>query len=327
MSPEVFDHFYSTTLPQLKKLYGFTDYRVDFFGGEPLMNFDLIKYVTPILKKDRNMTRLGVVTNGLLMDEEKKNYILSNNINYSISFDGLGNKNNRIDVNGNSTYEQYQNHPVLKDMMNFCKVMVSPDTSDIMEDTLIDFVENWHIYSPDFTLVRDNIWTGNDIEKFKVNVRKLADKWIYYIEQGIPLKNSFFTLVLKDSLVYLKYHYKRPFSCFAGYNGAIIMPNGDVYPCMRFGSNNKKPIIVNDEIQYDNYEFFKQDKLNPVKNDKCLKCKLYRFCNMGCKYEQIENNMEPVECVCKLYFILYDEAIRIHNKLKDNKLWIDSIKF
>ena len=140
MSPEVFDHFYSTTLPQLKKLYGFTDYRVDFFGGEPLMNFDLIKYVTPILKKDRNMTRLGVVTNGLLMDEEKKNYILSNNINYSISFDGLGNKNNRIDVNGNSTYEQYQNHPVLKDMMNFCKVMVSPDTSDIMEDTLIDFV-------------------------------------------------------------------------------------------------------------------------------------------------------------------------------------------
>ena len=54
MTEENFDHFYSVTLPQLKKLYDFNTYSLHFFGGEPLLNFNLIKYVVPIIKKDKN---------------------------------------------------------------------------------------------------------------------------------------------------------------------------------------------------------------------------------------------------------------------------------
>ena len=66
MTEENFDHFYSVTLPQLKKLYDFNTYILHFFGGEPLLNFNLIKYIVPIIKKDNNCIDIEIVSNGLL---------------------------------------------------------------------------------------------------------------------------------------------------------------------------------------------------------------------------------------------------------------------
>ena len=101
------------------------------------------------------------------------------------------------------------------------------------------------------------------------------------------------------------------------------MPNGIMYPCARFGTENRLPIYdSNTNVWHENnYNFLLDTKLtNPKTFDKCKECKLYEVCNSGCTYNQIKNGIkgEPIDSICKLYFILYNEAIRIYDKLKNN---------
>lgn len=326
MTEENFDHFYSVTLPQLKKLYDFNTYSLHFFGGEPLLNFNLIKYVVPIIKKDNNCIEIGIVSNGLLYNEEIKNYCNENNINFSISFDGLGNKFNRVDINNQSTYDKYKNNKTFTDTCKYAHLTIDPNTAPILDEIMIDLVENWNIYGIDFSLVRDDVWTKEDIINYKNMIDRLGDKWVEYIEKGIPIGGGLFTLSIKEYLNFKINNYKRNFSCFSGYNGVAIMPNCDVYPCTRYGSNRELPIIENDIINYDNYEFFQQEILNPKEIKKCKECVLYNYCNTGCKYSQIKNNYEPIDSICTLYKINFKKAFEIHNKLKDNQLWLNSIQ-
>ena len=79
------------------------------------------------------------------------------------------------------------------------------------------------------------------------------------------------------------------------------MPNCDVYPCTRYGSNRELPIIENDIINYDNYEFFQQEILNPKEIKKCKECVLYNYCNTGCKYNQHNNAFTPLASVCFIF--------------------------
>jgi radical SAM protein with 4Fe4S-binding SPASM domain len=105
---------------------------------------------------------------------------------------------------------------------------------------------------------------------------------------------------------------KRPWGCFAGTHGAILSVDGEFYPCARFAS--KKLLPMSGE-EY-NFEYW-QDKLNPRQYDKCKSCKLYKVCNAGCSYSQIRNNNEPVDSVCEINHIFFDETLRMAEKCKN----------
>ncbi len=73
---------------------------IEFQGGEPLLRFDIVKYITEYAKKLNEIYKknlfLSIVTNLTLMDEEKLNYLIENGISICTSFDGpdfLHNKN------------------------------------------------------------------------------------------------------------------------------------------------------------------------------------------------------------------------------------------
>lgn len=83
---------------------------ISYFGGEPLLNFELIKrvtkYVCEVEKHTRKKIHLGMTTNGVLMDDEKLQFIIENNISVQISMDGIKNVHdaNRYYANGNGCY-------------------------------------------------------------------------------------------------------------------------------------------------------------------------------------------------------------------------------
>lgn len=84
---------------------------VDFFGGEPLMNFDLVKelvaYGREIEKKYNKHFRFTITTNGVLLDEEKIDYINEHMDNVVLSLDGRKdvNDNMRKTVTGKGSYD------------------------------------------------------------------------------------------------------------------------------------------------------------------------------------------------------------------------------
>ena len=84
---------------------------IDFFGGEPLLNFDVVKelvaYGKQVQEDHGKNIRFTITTNGLLLDDEKIDYINSNMVNVILSIDGRPHVNDsmRKTVNGKGTYE------------------------------------------------------------------------------------------------------------------------------------------------------------------------------------------------------------------------------
>ncbi|MDD2566165.1 MAG: His-Xaa-Ser system radical SAM maturase HxsB [Candidatus Gracilibacteria bacterium] len=114
------------------------DIIIEFQGGEPLLNWDVFKYVVEegkikALHLAKNI-RFALVTNLTLMDEEKLDYIINNGINISTSLDGdeLLHNENRIFKNGNSfekvTYwirkinEEYEKRGIKNTVGEFNKI-------------------------------------------------------------------------------------------------------------------------------------------------------------------------------------------------------------
>ena len=65
-----------------------------------------------------------------------------------------------------------------------------------------------------------------------------------------------------------------------------------------------------------NFDYF-QSVFNPLAFDKCKGCRLYKVCNAGCTFSQLRNGNQPIDSVCELFHIYYDEAIRMVEVAKD----------
>lgn len=312
------------------------EYFLSFFGGEPLLNFELIKEAVPILKNDKFCHGFNIISNLTLLDKEKHKFIKDNKIGVSWSFDGIDANVSRPLLktleNKNSNGEYYKNildmyndrKDLILDLVQGCKVMVWPGNCSNMTENF-KFLLNYNLKFPDFSLVRDNVWTNDDVKIFENELHKLA---LYYIEQvkkGTICSIGFFRLAFLDSILGLTKG-KRSFGCFASCSGCAVTSDGDFYPCQRFASK--------EVLKYDanhNFDYYKE-LFNPKNFKKCHDCDLKLVCNAGCTFSQILNDNQPLDAICELYHIIYSETFKIVDELKTNKtfkeivrIWLKSI--
>jgi len=323
MTTETFDNAIPE-LYDLMKRSGDNQYQVSFFGGEPLLNWDLITHATDFLKKDPKCIGINIISNLTLLDEEKTAYLKEAGVGISWSFDGMSSNETRpllpiLENKNPDTGELFDGildlYNARKDMImsltNGCKVMIWPgNVKDMTEN--FEFLYEWGIEHPDFSIVRDDVWTVDDLKLFKVELKRLTDKHIEYLKDGKPSAIGFLRLAILDALFGLVKG-KRPFGCFAGTHGGVLMSSGEFYPCARFAS---KKIMKMDESF--NFQYY-QDKFNPKKFDKCKSCNLRQVCNAGCSYSQVTNDNKPLDAVCELFHMIQMEANRLVEECKDNR--------
>ena len=328
MTEETFNEALPKIIDMMERA-GTKKLNVSFFGGEPLLNFELIKYATKILKRLPIDVQLVIITNMTEIDDEKVKWIKENGVGVSWSFDGmttsstrpalpqfLKNENGKIYKDISELYEDKL--PLIKKLTNGCKVMISPSNSSTMMENL-EFFVNHGIVSPDYSLVRDDIWTRDDLINFKSDIKKLGDRYIEYIKQGQYVNVGLFTLCILDNLFGLTYQ-KRSFGCFAGIHGAVMTTEGKFYPCARF--SDKKVMEITPEYSFKYW----QEKFNPQNFDKCQSCNLYNVCNAGCTYSQIRNDNKPLDSICELFHMIQEETQRIVHELKDEPVFHSVIK-
>jgi len=307
MTTDVFDaHF--EYLPTILKLYNEDSYTLTFFGGEPLMNWELIDYVLSIVAWDPKCKQITLPTNGLLLTKEKYNYLRDHNVHVSLSYDGLWQKE----------------FPDAVNWVNGCKVMISPERSTTLKENYEHFVK-MDIPSPDFSLVRDDVWTIENSIKLDRELIELADAVIEMNKRGTPSFPGIFSLYMMDSVAGKRFG-KRHFSCFAGHHGAGFMADGKVYACARFGSAKIKPIFNSAKKKFEsagNFGFFRDADIHGLKNNEnCKRCNLYTFCNGGCTFSQLwpiwkgEYKAAPLDNLCRIFKRCYSESFRIMNELK-----------
>ena len=265
---------------------------VDFFGGEPLMNFDVCKelvyYGRQEEKKYKKNFRFTITTNGVLLDEEKMEFIDQHFDNVVMSLDGRKevNDNVRVTPKGTGSYDII--------VPNFKKAVKKREDRDyFIRGTFtglnLDFSDDVkHMRDLGFkSLSMEPVVTEpgdkyeikeSDLEKVKEEYEKLYH--LYKDSIGTDKEFNFFHFEI--DLEHGPCIYKRISGCGAGNEYIAVTPEGDIYPCHQFVGNDDFKIgnldegIVNTTIPDKLYQS------NVLTKEECGKCWAKYFCSGGC---------------------------------------------
>ena len=306
-------------------------FNVGFFGGEPLLNLDVILKITEFLRKENRLADAHIQTNGTILTKDIVDILNTNGIGWSYSYDGLWQSSDVYNHNEIKTLSMDKKIRSCDFFRGSPKIMISPSSLDTLLENY-QYFENLNILTPDFTLVRDNIWSSEDVEKYDRQLDILTNYLIdKTLSSGVVHSLGIFDLYIADTIAGTKYG-KRAFSCFSGTNGCAITPIGVIYPCTRFYSNDKFPLYdcVNDVIYYDNINFFQRSSSSPIYFDKCKKCSLYKVCNAGCNYSQLEcgnfEEFKPVDSVCEMFKKTYKYAYKYYRSVNTKVDYLKEIE-
>ena len=308
---------------------------MDFFGGEPLMNWHVIcqtvSYIREQEKKHDKIIKLSLTTNGMLLDEEKVRYLTENHIALILSLDGRREMHDRMrpGVNGEGTYDR-----ILKNLQ-YCvrhrdgeeyyvrgtytryNLDFATDVVDMvdkgfpalsMEPVVGDASESYAIQK-------------EDLPKIFKEYEKLAKIFIAREEEGHPFFYFHFNMDLWRGPCLPK----RLRGCGAGHEYLAVVPNGDFYPCHQFVGRDGY-VIGNVYEGLKNMKMMREFRENHVfTKPECVECWARFFCSGGChaNNETYAGDIhKPFDITCEIQKKRIECALMIqaYNKIKKPKV-------
>jgi uncharacterized protein len=308
---------------------------LDFFGGEPLMNWHVIQqtvsYIRQQEKKHNKIIKLSLTTNGMLLDEEKVRYLTENHIALILSLDGRRDMHDRMrpDVNGNGTYDR-----ILKNLQYcvahrdgeeyYVRGTYTRHNLDFTTDVL-DMVDKGFPAlsmepvvgdpSEEYTIQKE------DLPEICAEYEKLAKVFIAREEEGRPFFYFHFNMDLWRGPCLPK----RLRGCGAGHEYLAVVPNGDIYPCHQFVGRDGY-VIGNVFEGLKNMKMMREFRENHVfTKPTCVDCWARFFCSGGC---HANNEMyagdihKPFDITCEIQKKRIECALMIqaYNKMKKPKV-------
>jgi uncharacterized protein len=289
-----------------------TNLDVDFFGGEPLLNWpvvvELVAYCEQRGRETGKTLRLTLTTNGVLLDPDKSRFIQEHFKNVVLSLDGRPEVHDRMrpDAGGKGSYNR-----VAGPIRDFIRLRGTKDyylrgtytrhnldfTADALhlaefgsqislEPVVAAAGSGYEIRPEDVPVIAD------EYEKLALAVRKARDA-------GNPFHFFHFRLDLSRGPC----AFKRVKGCGAGIEYIAVTPEGDIYPCHQFvgeaayrlGNVHDDPIALDQEIQEPFFELLLPNKAE------CRQCWAKYFCSGGCAANSLHvsgtvNGVDPLSC-------------------------------
>ena len=265
---------------------------VDFFGGEPLMNWNVVKqlveYGRSQEKEHNKKFRFTLTTNGVLLNDEIMEFCNREMNNVVLSLDGRPEVNDRMRPfrNGKGSYEL-----IVPKFQKFAKSRGEKDY----------FVRG--------TFTRNNLDFGNDVlhyadlgfEKLSMEPVVAAPEEPYSIrEEDLPQIMDEYDRLAKEFVKRQKegrgfkfFHFmldlsqgpcvaKRLSGCGSGTEYLAVTPWGDLYPCHQF-VGNEEFLLGNVDTGVVNTKVRDEFKLcNVYAKEKCKNCFARFYCSGGC---------------------------------------------
>ncbi|MDR2899452.1 MAG: thioether cross-link-forming SCIFF peptide maturase [Clostridiales bacterium] len=283
---------------------------VDFFGGEPLMNFDVVKKIVEYgrlkEKKFNKLFRFTMTTNGVLLDDEKLLYINEHMHNLVLSMDGRKevNDNMRKTVNGGGSYDLITS--------KFIKAANSRNqTGYYLRGTFtknnLDFSKDIeHMASLGFKQISVEPVVAAPEEPYAIAMEDVPVICDEYEKLAVDMMNKGADYNFFHFMVDLSGGpcvYKRMAGCGAGTEYLAVTPEGDLYPCHQFvGIHSFKIGDVFNGIE--NTEVGERfDSLNVYSKEDCKNCWAKFYCSGGCvanAYNMNGDITKPYEIACLL---------------------------
>lgn len=285
---------------------------IDFFGGEPLMNFqvvkDLVAYGREAEKPYGKNIRFTITTNGLLLDDEKSAFINENMDNVILSIDGRPevNDNMRRTTNDKGTYDiitkNYLKFVEKRQGTYYVRGTFTRENLDFAEDVkhLVEMgFKNVSVEPVVTDLSLSYALQDEDKDRLFEEYDKLADIYLKQYEEGKAFEFFHFNIDLNQGPCVVK----RVSGCGAGTEYVAVSPEGDIYPCHQFVGNEEFKLgnIKEDEFKNEMYDLFNSAHI--YNKEKCKDCWAKFYCSGGCHanaYHINKDMKEPYSLGCEL---------------------------
>ena len=297
---------------------------IDFFGGEPLMNLEVVKelvdYGNELAEKFDKNIKYTITTNGVLLDGKTRDYLNETMENIVLSLDGRKVVNNRMrkTINDKGSFDV-----IIENIKEMAKLRgnrdhyirgtythhnldFSKDVNFLVEEGFKSISVEPVVAAPEFGYAI----TEDDLPKLKDEYDKLALEYLKRHEKGHNYNFFHFNVELDQGPC----AYKRLSGCGAGRDYVAVTPEGDIYPCHQFVGEESFKMgdvyqgITNRQIK----ETF--DGGNLLKKEACQSCWAKYFCGGGCHanaYNFNQTIMEPHFVSCELEKRRVENAIMI----------------
>ena len=269
-----------------------TNLEVDFFGGEPLMNWEtvkqLVEYARSIEKEKGKNFRFTLTTNGMKIDDDVIDFSNRQMSNVVLSLDGRKEIHDltRVTPEGKGSYDTVV--PKFKEFvrrrggkdyyMRGTFTHANPDfTKDVFHMADLGFTQlsmEPVIGSPD----DPSALTADDLETVKKEYETLAIDMIRRRREGKPITFYHYMLDLTDGPCI----YKRISGCGSGTEYMAVDPWGNLYPCHQFVGEegymlgNIRDGVTNEDLR----EEFRS--CNVYAREECRDCWAKLYCSGGC---------------------------------------------
>ena len=265
---------------------------VDFFGGEPLMNFDMLKelvaYARSIEKEHNKNFRFTLTTNGVLIDDDVIEFANKEMSNVVLSLDGRKEVHDRyrVDYAGNGSWEKIV--PKFQKLVEargnkdyYMRGTFTHANPDFLEDIkqMLDLGFTELSMEPVVCAEGDpSELTQEDLPIVLEQYEKLAELMIERDKEGRPFIFYHYMIDLQGGPCI----YKRISGCGSGTEYMAVTPWGDLYPCHQFVGDEKFCLgniwdgVKNTEIQK---EFA---GCNVYAREECRDCWARLYCSGGC---------------------------------------------
>lgn len=305
---------------------------VDFFGGEPLMNWDVVKQLVAYGRSQEEIHhkkfRFTLTTNGVLLNDEIMEFCNREMSNVVLSLDGRQAVNDKMRPfrNGKGSYElivpKFQKFAKLRgDRDYFVRGTFTRNNLDFAEDVLhfadLGFekmsVEPVVAPAEEPYAIREE-----DLPVILAEYDKLAAEYVKRIKEGRGFTFFHFMLDLNQGPCVAK----RLSGCGSGTEYLAVTPWGDLYPCHQF-VGNEKFLLGNVDEGVTNTEIRDEFKLcNVYAKEKCKDCFARFYCSGGCAANSYnfhgsitdaydigcEMQKKRIECAIMIRAALADEA-------------------
>lgn len=273
---------------------------VQFMGGEPLLEFPLIKEVsewlwtTPINKK---LMVLFAPTNGTLLTHEMKNWFTENSarIHLGLSFDGNMDMQN---VNRSISYSKVDlDYFVQTWPEQSVKMTISPETIAHLSDGVIFLHEKGFKYiSADLAMGPSVNWSKDSLAIYRSELQKLSH---YYLEHPTLIP---FSMLRIDVAAIKSSHNVDVKTCSCGEDMICVDWTGKTYACHLFSPVTLPIDKVLKSSQL--YDFSNHSQFN---SEICSKCILNAICNhcYGMNYLCTGDVAKPSPFHCSAFKILF----------------------
>ncbi len=265
---------------------------VDFFGGEPLMNFDVVKqlveYARNIEKEHNKNFRFTLTTNGMLIDDDVIDFANREMSNVVLSLDGRKEIHDRfrVDYAGNGSWEKIV--PKFQKLVEarggkdyYMRGTFTHANPDFLNDIqqMLDLGFSELSMEPVVCAPGDpSELTEDDKEIVLDQYEKLAELMLKRDEEGKPFTFYHYMIDLTGGPCI----YKRISGCGSGTEYMAVTPTGELYPCHQFVGEEKFRLgdvwngVTNTAIQD---EFM---ACNVYSRQECRDCWARLYCSGGC---------------------------------------------